>query len=456
MNLIELNLFVNAAKTAVATKGMMEYRVSNEVTGAYPYTDELTSECKPTIATVFTMKEPTGTKGHNVVLAYAGFDDYAIWCGDNFIEDGKTKIPPEDRIARAALLMPGLGTARATQLLGELRGVAPASTGCHFWSNFKTKKSLCKHCNQLLTQKAKELPDILRALQERYELDIEGKVVAPAATVTPDHLARTVLKAPVMLQGEKGWGKTREARMTADTLGATLIEVHGNESVEAADLTGYTVRHGHDMVWKDGRLAQAFRLAAKGQKVLLMLDELLRVPQRQLSVLLSALSPHRGNYCLATGRIVDVVDGIGSEETLVCPVSNLYIIATTNVGVQYAVDVMDPALKERFVLIRKAVDVGILKSAVLEAALDKGFSPTVADKCVEFFKAMLALRPNSLVADIPNPRTMVRAVELSDAESDMKASVVVQLLTWVDLDVAGEPVPEQVDAVNKAINKVWP
>jgi MoxR-like ATPase len=455
MNSMELTNFVRTARTAVASKPR-EYTVDKQIAGMYPHWDDDTSECKPASVEVFSMVEPTGKKGHNVVLAYLGPDNYSIWCGDNFLELGTTKMPPEDRIAMAVAEMPSVDNATATALLGELRGTVDKSTACGFWRDFKNKGTLCKHCNQLLVLKESELPSIKRSLQERFESVMNNAPMATSELVLPENaFAKMVMKTPILLEGEKGWGKTREARVLAEALNARLVEVQGHESVEAADLTGYTVRHGHDMVWKDGRLSQAFRLAAKGEKIVLLLDELLRIPQRQLSVLLSALSPYKGNYYLATGRIVDVVDGIGSEETIVCPVENLYVVGTTNVGAQYAVDAMDPALQERFLLIRKAIDVAILKSAVLEKATEKGFTPSVADKCVEFFKAMAALRPNSLVADVPNPRTMVRAVHLSDTEADMKASVMAQALTWVGRDVEGNPIPEQEEAVIKAINKVW-
>lgn len=236
---------------------------------------------------------------------------------------------------------------------------------------------------------------------------------------------------------------------------AELVEVHGHEGVESAEFTGHTVRYGHDMVWKDGRLSEAFRKASKGQSILLLPDELLPVPQRQLTVLLSALAPHDGKYHLATGRIVNVTDGIGTEETLVCPVGNLMVIATTNVGVKYAIDPMDPALQERFMVVRKELDVTVLRASVNEFATAKGFSTDVAAKCVAFFKAMTALVPNGLVNDVPNPRTMLRAVDLSKTDGDMKRSVLKQILTWVARDIEGKPVPEQVDAVRKAVNSVW-
>ena len=446
---------IDFANDAVLSGKGKEYNISVEGDGAYPYWDEETSEAKPAIAAFFTMSEPTGTKGHNVVLACTGKDNFAIWCGDNFIENKPTKIPVEDRIKMAVDEMPGANVREATSLLGQLRGVAAESTGCHFWVNFKKNGTLCKHCNRLLALKRTELPTMLRQLQEQFDATILGQTSDDSSPEMVSELEEDIRKVPILLEGEKGWGKTRAARVLAVRLDAELVEVHGHEGVESADLTGHTVRHGHDMVWKDGRLSEAFRKASKGQSILLLLDELLRVPQRQLTVLLSALAPHDGKYHLATGRIVNVTDGIGTEETLVCPVENLMVIATTNVGVKYTVDPMDPALQERFMLVRQELDVAVLRESVNEFATAKGFSADVATKCVAFFKAMKALVPNGLVNDVPNPRTMLRAVDLSKTEGDMKRSVLKQILTWVARDVEGAPVPEQVDAVRKAVNSIW-
>lgn len=453
MDIAKLNEYVALARSKYSHTPM-DYEIDAESGGIYPFWDKDASECKPSVVNIFTMVEKkTRAKVHNVVLAYEG-EGYAIWCGDNFLEGGTNKPPAQDRIDMAAAEIPAHVT-NGKARLGELQASVAPSTGCHFWQQF-AKGNLCKHCYQVLALKHRDLPELLENLKQTYASDVLGEASAAPVTAVPQELfARLASKVPVLLEGEKGWGKTREARMFASANGSTVVEIHGHESVEAADLTGYTVRYGHEMVWKDGRLSQAFRSASKGIKTTLVLDELLRIPQRQLSVLLSALSPHEGNYYLATGRMIAVEDGIGVEETIVCACENLFIVGTTNVGVQYAVDAMDPALQERFLLVRKDTDVTILKSAVLAAVLAKGFPEFVADDCVSFFGRMKDLKAHGLVNDLPNPRTMLRAVHLSDKFEDMKDSVLIQALTWVQRDVDGNPVQEQMDAVVKVINKVW-
>jgi hypothetical protein len=119
---------------------------------------------------------------------------------------------------------------------------------------------------------------------------------------------------------------------------------------------------------------------------------------------------------------------------------------------------MDPALQERFLLIIRATEVEKLRSTVFEFASGKGFTgaETIAENAVKFFTSMVLLKSHGMASDVPNPRTMIRAVHLADSESEIGSCVTKQILTWVGLDVEGNPVPEQLDAVSKAIRKVWP
>lgn len=453
MNQAQLDAYVRNARSSVSSKGM-DYTITSEITGVYPFWDAEASEAKPATVQAFEMYNSAEGKRHNVVLGYTGPDEMFIWCGDNFIEGGNTKPPVAERIRMTADELPDMPDAQ--KLVAELRSRLPKSSGCHFWTAFKRDGSLCKHCNQMLVQKQSELPAILAKLQTDFETRIEGKVAGGSLPpVSSEAIAKIVTKIPVLLEGEHGWGKTREARQFAKSISAPLVMIAGHESVEAADLLGFTVRHGEDWVWKDGRLSQAFRLAAKGGKVVLVIDELRRIPQRQLSVLLTALAPDEGNYYLETGRIVQVEDGIGTEETLVAPVENLYIIGTTNVGAQYAVDDMDPALDDRMVKVRRSRDVSQLRAALKVEVDKKKFPEKVIDECVAFYEAMCKLHAQGYVKGTPNPRTLPRAVLLADTLAEVPVQVETIMLTWVSYDVDGQPSEDQVDAVRKAIKSVW-
>ena len=180
-------------------------------------------------------------------------------------------------------------------------------------------------------------------------------------------LKRFAFKIPVLVEGDRGSGKTYEAFEYAKSLNIEPSFVGGHAGIESIDLLGCLVPyagqenkledtsvsaadffsgdyqmkvssgHSNSLIWKDGPIAEAFRKAQSGEKAVLIIDELLRIPQRELNILLTALSPVHGKYNLRTGRILEVINGVAREEVLSCDTRNLFVLATTNVGGQYAV-----------------------------------------------------------------------------------------------------------------------
>jgi MoxR-like ATPase len=218
------------------------------------------------------------------------------------------------------------------------------------------------------------------------------------------------------------------------------------------DMLGYLVPVGYQqMVWKDGPLSEAFRKAGKA-KVVLLIDELLRIPERELSVLLTAFAPDRGVYRLRTGRIKEVLDGVAVEEVLECPVENLCVIATTNVGAEYAVDEIDPALAERFVIIRKDSTVDALRVILAEVVKRVGLPAKKAEQLLKFFQKMTEAKARGLVRHAPTTRTLVRALELAGTTDRLPQAVQALSLLWVARTSEGQPVPEQLTTVKKFID----
>jgi hypothetical protein len=82
----------------------------------------------------------------------------------------------------------------------------------------------------------------------------------------------------------------------------------------------------------DGVLVEAVRLAASGQNVLLLIDEVLRFSPRAQEWLLTFLTgvktPEGRVYRLRTRKLKD-----GAFEVLECPTKHLHIIGATNLGV---------------------------------------------------------------------------------------------------------------------------
>lgn len=420
----------------------------------FPYFDIMGKTAALSSAWVARVSDTDGE--HTVCVSYQlkdGEPEYAVWCGDKFVEGrNMTEAEATARCNEALTDIPGkdklvLEMMKAYKKHGE-------SARCNFWTTWRKDKVMCDHCNVVLARLRDTLPKFRQEMVDLYDNAASGSVAtAPAAdTMSFEELA---FRVPVLFEGERGAGKTVAARSFARVNRYRKVEFGGHEGVEAPDMLGFLVPLNKDaMVWKDGAISEAFR-AAQTEKTVLIIDELLRVPQRQLSVLLTALSPDEGYYVLRTGRVIGTVDGVATEETLTCPVENLCVVATTNVGAEYAVDEIDPALAERFVILRKDTTVPELKRILGLIAKEKKLPAAVVSKCVNFYTKMTESRARGLVKHAPTTRTLARSLELAKSEDDVKRAVKSQVLLWVARNSEGQPVPEQLTDVEKIIDRCF-
>jgi MoxR-like ATPase len=409
---------------------------------AYPFRDakDSSKDVELSVASFARIRNDANGNEHLVVIACkreSNATHWYAWCGDACLEGRNRK-------------------ADAAALAGRHKGwpVAPfgsetKSDRCHFWAKH-AKGQVCKHVEHAMDwftdADARELSDAL---------DHVSDTAAPAATSFWGHncslaLQKLAFRVPVLLEGESGSGKTTLARSLGDETGAAYVELAGHEGIEAIDVLGYPVQSEHGLIWKDGALSQAFRLA-RSQKVIFAIDELLRIPRRQLSVLLSATSPHGGQYRLRTGRIVAVKGGVGQEEVLECPVENLAFVATTNVGAQYALDEIDPALADRWVALRCDNDRERMQALLAEACTERGFDVGLATSMLTFYDKASDLLKQRQLNRKPSTRTLMRAVSLADTGEQVPDCLRLQALTWIDRDASGYPIDEQRELINDAI-----
>jgi len=448
MNVAELDKYVHAAAIADGLTLTPPELV------LYPYFDIMTSEARFTTAYRASVTDTDGT--HTAILSYCDKDGETsldVWCGDKFNE-GKNldEAKAKERCVAATQGMPN--QAKLVKQMMANYSSLEQSAKCDSWKKWRVSKLLCPHTTALLAHLRDTIPDYKDKLKDAYDNALGGFTpgVALGDTLNLDTLA---FRVPVLFEGERGAGKTVTAREFARTNKFKRVEFGGHEGIESPDMLGFLVPTGKDaMVWKDGPLSEAFR-SSKKQKTVLIIDELLRIRQRELSILLTALSPDEGVYRLRTGRIVDVVDDVAVEEELECPVENLCVVATTNVGSEYAVDDIDPALAERFVILRKDTTPAELKRILTLVAAKLSVDVKAVDQSVTFFLKMTEMLARGMIKHAPTTRTLVRALELAShtgsTADDVKRGIRTQVLLWVARTAEGHPVPEQVSAVEKLI-----
>lgn len=413
------------------------------------------------VASAYIVNVSDEESSHVVCVAYKkvnGQDYFSFWCSDKFVEGRVTSEPPlTSHQAAQAICEEAVGSHRnkesiVSQMMKSF-GVAEPSGKCGFWQVWRKEKGTCVHVDAALRH-LNAMGDFTGKLVSTYEklLETESWQDNTASVYDLNSLA---FRVPVMFEGERGAGKTVTARAFARENGYKKVEFGGHEGIESPDMLGFLVpTSASAMIWKDGPISEAFRSAQK-QKTVLIIDEILRIRQRELSILLTALSPDEGYYRIRTGRIIGESEGVANEEELECPVENLCVVATTNVGSEYAVDEVDPALAERFVIMRKDTTEEELTRILGEISKKQGLSESVVNRCVLFYKKMTEARARGLVRYAPTTRTLARAINLASVDSDVKKGLKSQILLWVSRSSEGFPVAEQVKDVETLLDRCF-
>ena len=290
--------------------------------------------------------------------------------------------------------------------------------------------------------------------------DLEKMKNGSVGTASNSKLEHYSFRKHLLIQGEKGGGKTymvdkliKEKKYSTEFIG-------GHEAIEAIDFLGHYIKtDSGSLVWKDGGLSSAFRKAMAGEKIVLFIDEMLRIPKRELNILVAALTPDSdGKFNLRTNRAVDITvdsdgSGIANEEVLTVESNMLWAIGTTNAGAGYAVDTIDEALADRFRTIIKTVDEKEIKAILSGYVKDKGYSKKVVPSLVKFYKLFHDMKKSGELTKVLNVRHLVEAITLSDDESQIKEMLADLIPTIVTMDVHGHPNESQSAVVEVIIEK---
>ena len=94
-----------------------------------------------------------------------------------------------------------------------------------------------------------------------------------------------------------------------------------------------------------------------------------------------------------------------------------------------------------------------VREALKAACKAKGFAPAWADRLIAFAKRLEQLRLNGYAETAPTMRHLTRKIlQLADSEEQIAEMARLQALQFVEFDLDGRPVKEQVEAVNDAID----
>lgn len=268
---------------------------------------------------------------------------------------------------------------------------------------------------------------------------------------------RYMFKKHILIRGERGSGKTFAVDSAARTIpDCEFLFIAGSEGLDTTDLVGYyTRKEDGSVVWLDGILTEAMRIA-KTKKVILMIDEMLRCKAKELNILVGTLTPSSiGTYRLKTNRITDIENGVGKGELIEVPMENLWVCATTNIGSKYNVDDMDSALADRFRIMDKGIDGSEIHHLVSKRLDNKKFDSKYADKLVELYTQVDTLFGSGELDDKLNIRHLTEVIDFASEQSEIK-SYLFDLAPYVcSTDVTGNLSKTEKDIFIRLIKKIF-
>lgn len=290
---------------------------------------------------------------------------------------------------------------------------------------------------------------------ESLMMDIKKYKVAGMADNIEGFIERYMFKKHVLIQGEKGGGKTYGVHKKLEEEGLSYLEIDGHEGIESIDLLGYPIKDlSGNFVWQDGVLTEAFR-KAQTEKVVLFIDELLRIPKKEQNIFVGSLTPMSDKtYTLRTGRLIGVDEnGIGKTEYIKVPMENLWVVSTTNVGAGYAVEEIDEAFSDRFRIMNKMTSESELESIILSVLRSKSYPENLSTKFMSFYKEMRDMVDGGELEKRINTRHICEIIELSDDVSSIKEYAGDLIPQWVTQDTDGRLNKTEIDVVNKLIKR---
>lgn len=201
-------------------------------------------------------------------------------------------------------------------------------------------------------------------------------------------------RAPVLLKGPTGCGKSRFVEAMAARLERPLVTVACNDETSAHDLIGRWLVKGGDTVWQDGPVTRAVK-----QGAVLYLDEVAEA-REDVIVVLHPLADHRRQ--LHVDRLdltLDATDGF-------------MLVASFNPGYRRGLKELKPSTRQRFVAIRFGYPAAEVEAEIV--ATEAGVEPAVARRLVAVAGKIRKLDELGL-AETVSTRLLIAAARLIGA-----------------------------------------
>jgi MoxR-like ATPase len=220
-----------------------------------------------------------------------------------------------------------------------------------------------------------------------------------------------------------------------------VIAIEGKEGLLDLDFLGAILpKPDGSRSWIDGPLSRAIRLAWE-EHLLLFIDEINRIPQKQINLLLTVMNRKPGTFCQMLGMDVEdrrdfyVLEIPMTSEILACPADNLQIVVAGNFGRNYSVYTLDPALRRRFETVIEFDYLEPRQEADLLIERIPTLSPKVVEALVDMAQETRRMLANGELPGCIDTGSLLHWAEKCCRHTSVTIPTIMQdaRLTWADL-----------------------